>query len=55
MSAKQWGGYLYWRHENPVTGSTESEATQGYLYADNESGELDPLGNDVGRSDLYAA
>jgi hypothetical protein len=55
MIAKQWGGYLYWQHANPVTGSTRSEATQGYLYADEESGELDPLGNDVGRTDPYAA
>ena len=54
MIAKQWGGHLYWQQENPVTGSTESEATTGYMYADEESAELDPLGNDVGRSDPYA-
>ncbi len=54
LIAKQWGGYLYWQHANPVTGSTQSEATQGYLYPDEESGELDPLGNDIRRSNPYA-
>lgn len=55
MVVKQWGGYLYWQQTDPVTGSTRSEGTQGYTYADEESGELDPLGNDVGRVDVYAA
>jgi YD repeat-containing protein len=54
MVVKQRGGYLYWQQANPLTGSTRSEATQGYGYANEESGEVDPLGNDVGRGDPYA-